>query len=134
VKINRRTLLSAMGLGPAILAADSASFAGSDKKPTSTTGTDKIEVLNPKGMPPAVTLLPMAKRPESLDNKTVFLVSDGFAGASRFLNQIKTWFNKNLPNVTIVYWPQELGLGRNDPQLLAEIKAKGSAAIVAYGH
>jgi len=76
----------------------------------------------------------MAKRLDSLDNKTIFLVSDGFDGASRFLNQIKIWFSKNMPSVTMFYWPQELGLGRNDPKLLTELEARGSGVIMAYGH
>jgi hypothetical protein len=42
----------------------------------------------------------MAPRLSTLDGKTVYLVSDGFAGADRFLNQIKIWFSKKMPNVT----------------------------------
>lgn len=133
MKINRRKLLSAIGLGSAALAADSGLLAQSKKKVSSAAG-GRIEVLNPKGTPPGVRLIPMAKRLNSLDNKTVFLVSDGFDGASRFLNQIKIWFSKNMPNVNMFYWPQELGLGRNDPKLFSELKSRGYAVIMAYGH
>jgi hypothetical protein len=133
VKINRRKLLSAIGLGSTVFATDSTLLAGSKRVPPVLRG-NKIEVLNPKGTPPGVQLIPMAKRLDSLDNKTVFLVSDGFDGASRFLNQIKIWFSKNMPNVTTFYWPQELGLGRNDPKLLEELKARGNGVIMAYGH
>lgn len=134
MKINRRKLLSALGLSPALLATDSSLLAGSNERAPSAIDANKIEVLSPKGTPPGVTLIPMAKRVDSLDNKTVFLVSDGFDGASRFLNQIKIWFSKNMPSVTTFYWPQELGLGQNDPKLLTEIKSKANAVIMAYGH
>lgn len=134
MKVNRRKLLSTIGLGSAVLATDSNLLAGSNEKAAPEIGNNRLEALNPKGTPPGVRLLPMAKRLDGLDNKTVFLVSDGFDGASRFLNQIKIWFSRNMPNVSTFYWPQELGLGRNDPKLVGELKAKGNGVIMAYGH
>lgn len=134
MEFNRRKLLSALGLGSAAFATNPSLLAGSNKRLCPVAGGNKIAALNPKGTPPGIRLIPMAKRLDSLDNKTVFLVSDGFDGASRFLNQIKIWFSKNLPGANVFYWPQELGLGRNDPKLMTELKSRGNAVIMAYGH
>jgi hypothetical protein len=133
--INRRKLLSLIGLSPAVLAGNTA-LADDKKKKTAPAvhGQEKIKVLNPKGMPPAVQLVPMAPRLDSLDGKTVFLVSDGFAGADRFLAQIAVWFQKNMPSVKTVYRLKAGSYFDDDPKLMAEIKASGNAMIMAYGH
>jgi hypothetical protein len=44
----------------------------------------------------------MAKRPGSLDNKTVYLVDTGFGGSARFMIQLQQWFTKNMPKVKTV--------------------------------
>jgi hypothetical protein len=134
MEINRRKLLSLLGVTPAVLAGSPA-LAGQPKtKTTVHTGDPKIETLNPKGMPPPIHLVPMAPRLSTLDGKTVYLVSDGFAGADRFLAQIKIWFSKNMPSVTTVYRLKAGGLADDDPKLWAEIRAHGNAMIMAIGH
>ena len=133
MKINRRKLLSLLGVSPAILAgAPTLAEPAPKKKPAP--GPAKIEALNPKGMPPGVQLVPMAPRLDTLDGKTVFLVSDGFAGADRFLAQIAIWFQKNMPSVKTVYRLKAGSYFDDDPKLVAEIKASGNAMIMAYGH
>jgi hypothetical protein len=133
MKINRRKLLSLIGVSPAVLAGSPALAANKDKKPVAP-GQQKIETLNPKGMPPAVQLIPMAPRLDTLDGKTIYLVSDGFAGADRFLAQIAIWFQKNMPSVKTVYRLKAGSYFDDDPKLTAEIKANGNAMIMAYGH
>jgi len=135
MKLNRRKLLSLIGVSPAVLAGESAM--GADSKPKRNAAAPmaaKLEVLNPKGQPPTIPLIPMAPRIPSLDGKLIYLVSDGFAGADRFLAQIALWFQKNMPAVQTTYRLKEGGLAGDDPKLWAEIKAKGSAMIMAYGH
>lgn len=124
-----------MGISPAVLAGVPA-FAESAKKRAARASVDsgKIEVLNPRGFPPAIQLIPMAPRVASLDGKTIYLVSDGFEGADRFLNQIAVWFSKNMPSVKTIYRLKAGGLAGDDPKLWAEIKANGAAMIMAYGH
>ena len=134
MKINRRKLLSLIGLSPAVLAGTPAVADDKKKKPAVVRGQEKFETLNPKGMPPAVQLVPMAPRLDTLDGKTVFLVSDGFAGADRFLAQIAIWFQKNMPGVKTVYRLKAGAYFDDDPKLMAEIKASGNAMIMAYGH
>jgi len=134
MKINRRKLLSLIGVSPAILAGSSAVGEPAPKKARMASGPVKIDALNPKGMPPSVQLIPMAPRLDTLDGKTIYLVSDGFAGADRFLNQIAIWFSKNMPSVKTVYRLKAGGLAGDDPALWAEIKKNGNAMIMAYGH
>jgi len=133
MRINRRRLLSLLGVSPAVLAG-SPTLADHKKKPPAKPSETKIETLNPKGMPPAIQLVPMAPRLDTLEGKTIYLVSDGFAGADRFLNQIALWFSRNLPNTKTVYRLKAGGLAGDDPALWAEIKANGSAMIMAIGH
>lgn len=136
--MNRRKLLSLLGMSPAILAGARLE-AQTSKKPgakahAAVGGAGKIEALNPRGMPPPITLVPMAPRLPSLDGKTIYLVSDGFPGADAFLNQIKIWFSKNMPSVSTEYRLKAGGFADDDPKLFAEIKAKGNAMIMAIGH
>jgi len=136
--MNRRSLLGLLGLSPVALAQVPALAADKKtdqaKKSATASGGPKIEVLNPRGIPPPITLVPMAKRLDSLDGKTIYLVSDGFPGADAFLNQIAIWFKKNMPSVTTVYRLKAGGFADDDPKLMAEIKDKGNAVIMAIGH
>jgi hypothetical protein len=133
MKINRRRLLSLLGVSPAILAGSAA--AQSQKTKASLGSTEvKFEGLNPHGMPPAIQLVPMAPRLASLDGKTIYLISDGFPGADHFLDQISIWFKKNMPSVTTQYRLKKGGFADEDPALWAEIKDKGNAVIMAIGH
>jgi hypothetical protein len=134
MKINRRKLLSLIGISPAILAGSSPTLAEPAKKVKPAPGPAKIEAVNPKGMPPSIQLIPMAPRLSTLDGKTIYLVSDGFAGADRFLNQIAIWFSKNMPSVKTVYRLKAGSYFDDDPKLMAEMKANGNAMIMAYGH
>ena len=95
---------------------------------------DKIETLNPKGTPPPIQLLPMAPRLGSLDGKTVYLVDTGFEGGGFLLSQIQLWFNRNMPNVTVVFRRKAGPYAEDDPALWKEIQEKGNAAIMAIGH
>jgi hypothetical protein len=134
MKINRRRLLSLLGISPALLAGSPATGDQTKKKVAATGGAIELVTLNPKGSPPAIQLIPMAPRLGTLDGKTIYLVSDGFAGADRFLEQMRIWFSKNMPTVTTVYRLKAGGLADDDPKLWAEIKAKGNAMIMAIGH
>ena len=133
MKINRRKLLSLLGAYPAILAGEAAA---SDQKHKALPPAPEIkfEALNPHGMPPSIQLVPMAPRQASLENKTIYLVSDGFPGADHFLDQISIWFKKNMPSVTTQYRLKKGGFADDDPALWTEIKDKGNAVIMAIGH
>jgi hypothetical protein len=130
--MNRRKLLSLLGMSPVLLAGPGAE--ARDKAAKTPSGPAKLTGVNPKGMAPAVQLVPMAPRLTSLDGKTIFLVSDGFPGADHFLAQMGDWFKKNMPSVTTEYRLKSGQFADDDPKLNAEIKAKGNAVIMAIGH
>jgi hypothetical protein len=136
--MNRRKMLSFLGLAPTLLAGATAEAeqakAKKDKNGKAAAGEAKITALNPRGIPPAIQLVPMATRLDTLENKTIYLVGDGFPGADHFLDQISIWFKKNMPSVTTVYRLKAGAFADDDPKLWAEIKAKGNAVIMAIGH
>jgi hypothetical protein len=135
--IKRRQILSLLGISPAILAGAKGAAGApgpAERDASSSSANQKVEGLNPRGIPPAIQLVPMAPRLKSLDGKTVYLVSDGFPGADHFLNQVKIWFAKNMPSVKTIYRLKAGGFAADDPKLNAEIKANGNAVIMAIGH
>jgi hypothetical protein len=137
MSINRRKLLSLIGMSPAMLARATAEAQSKAKGKNGKGGAPaevKLTALNPRGIPPPITLIPMAPRLATLDGKTIYLVSDGFPGADHFLDQVGNWFKKNMPNVTTVYRLKAGGFADDDPKLNAEIKEKGQAVIMAIGH
>jgi hypothetical protein len=143
MKINRRKLLSLLGMSPAILAgasgsADAESQAQKKAKAAaskqSSSSEYKIVGLNPRGVPPPITLIPMAERLGTLDGKTVYLVDTGFHGSDALLQQVAGWFSRNMPSVTTVFRRKAGPYAEDDPKLWAEIKEKGNAVIMAVGH
>jgi hypothetical protein len=135
--MNRRKLLSLLGMSPALLAGSRVDGQQSNsraKSPKAAPGEAKVETLNPKGTPPPIQLIAMAPRLGSLDGKTVYLVDTGFEGGGFLLNQIQLWFNRNMPSVTVVFKRKAGPYAEDDPALWKEIKEKGNAAIMAIGH
>ena len=129
--MNRRRLLSLLGISPAALAIPPLL---AQQPKNSRAVAEKVVALNPKGTPPPVKLVPMAPRLASLDGKTVYLVDDGFPGADSFLHQVQRWFGQNAASVTVVYRKKAGSYMEDDPALWKEIKDKGNAAIMAIGH
>jgi hypothetical protein len=133
--MNRRKLLSLLGMSPVLLSGNPAQ-ANQTKHaaPAADSGQPKITTVNPKGIPPAIQLIPMAPRLDSLDGKTVYLVDTGFHGSDLLLAQIADWFKRNMPQVTTVFRRKAGPYAEDDPNLWKEIKEKGNAVIMATGH
>jgi hypothetical protein len=137
--MNRRKMLSLLGLSPALLAGAEAD--ARPRKERGAHGADehagagmKLTGLNPKGTPPAIQLYPLAPRLSTLDGKTIYLVDTGFQGGDILLNEMQIWFRKNMPTVKTVYKRKAGVYFEDDPALWKEIKANGNAAIMAIGH
>ena len=76
----------------------------------------------------------LAKRLDTLDGKTVYLVDIGYGGSYKFMQAIERWFKKNMPSVTTVRKRKAGSAFRDDSQeLWEEIKAKGHAAVIGVG-
>jgi hypothetical protein len=134
--MNRRKLLSLLGMSPVLLTGDPAQASQSKHAPPpgADSGPLKFTAVNPKGMPPSIQLIPMAPRLDSLDGKTVYLVDTGFHGSDTLLHQVELWFNRNMPSVILVFRRKAGPYAQDDPPLWKEIKEKGSAVIMATGH
>jgi hypothetical protein len=94
----------------------------------------KITVLDPRGKPPSIPLVPMAPRLETLKGKTIYLVDIGFSGGLSLLSELNNWFAKNRPEVKTVLKKKRGPYMDDDPELWAEIKAKGDGVVMAVGH
>ncbi|MCX7911559.1 MAG: hypothetical protein N2506_01140 [Dehalococcoidales bacterium] len=77
--------------------------------------------------------LQMAPRLDSLEGKTVYLVSTGFAGSLEFMEELQDWFRRNMPGVKTVLRNKKTSMFTDEPELWAEIKANGDAAILGVG-
>ncbi len=106
----------------------------SAKDKSGSQGQGMITVLNPRGKPPAIPLVPMAPRLDTLDGKTVYFVDVRFPGGGSFLHEMMDWFAQNRPKVKTVFREKAGPYMDGDPKLWAEIKEKGDAMIIAIGH
>jgi hypothetical protein len=135
--MNRRALLSLLGASPALLASLPAEAQQAPSKATlqkPSASQPLVEGLNPKGTPPPIQVIPMAPRLDRLDGKTVWLVDTGFEGGGMLLEQVRLWFNRNMPTVNVIFRRKAGPYMEDDPALWKEIKEKGDAAIMAVGH
>lgn len=73
----------------------------------------------------------MAKRPDSLEDKTIYLVDTGFGGSSKFMIQLQKYFAENMPSVKTVRKkkPENPFMGHT-PELWEEVREKGDAAVL----
>lgn len=136
MKVNRRRLLSLLGMSPALLAGTRLEAEPRKKEVHASAASDpKITAVSPKGSPPAVQLYPMATRATSLDGKTLYLVdATSFDGGATMLKKMQVWFQQNMPTVKTVFRTKSGQYASDDPQLWAEIKANAYATIMAIGH
>ena len=93
-----------------------------------------ITILNPRGTPPGIRLVPMAPRSPSLEGKTVYFVDVRFPGTETFIREMMAWFNRNLPGVKTEFRSKEGSMLEDDPKLWAEIKERGDAVVMGLGH
>jgi len=87
--------------------------------------------LPPDMLEPAPSSLTMAKRLDTLENKTVYLVDIGFGGGHNFMLQLQKWFTKNMPSVTtIVKRKPGFVFADDNNDLWEEVKEKGHAVVL----
>jgi hypothetical protein len=79
----------------------------------------------------ALSSSPFARRLDTLENKTVYLVDIGFGGGYNFMLQLQKWFAENMPSVKTIRRrkPGNVFMDDNDT-LWEEVKEKGDAVIL----
>ena len=135
--MNRRKLLSLLGMSPVLLTgsrADAEGGRGADTKTRDTGSAPKFTALSPKGTPPPVMRYSMAPSLSTIEGKTIYLVDTGFFGADLLLEQVAGWYQRNMPGVKTVLRKKAGTYPTDDPKLWAEIKANANATIMAIGH
>ena len=93
-----------------------------------------MTVLDPTGYPPKISAKPLARRLETLNGRTVYLVDCRFDDSGLFLEQMQAWLAEHLPDVTTVLKPISSVYLVDDPKTWDEIRARGHAAILGVGH
>ena len=136
MKVNRRKLLSLLGMSPALLAGSRLEAEQKKKgSHSAASGEQKFTAVSPKGTPPSIQLYSMAPRASSLDGKTIYVVdATSFLGGATLLKDIQAWFQQNMPSVKTVFRTKAGPYAADDPKLWAEIKANAYATIMAIGH
>ncbi len=96
------------------------------------TGIQKRTGELPPGIGETVTSsMAFARRLDTLENKTVYLVDIGFGGGYNFMLQLQKWFTKNMPSVTtIVRRKPGRVFADEGKELWEEVKRKGHAVVI----
>ncbi len=94
----------------------------------------KIVVMNPRGIMPEIRKIPMAPRPASLDGKKIYIVDTKYPNTKPFVNELYSALKSKYPKTEWILREKYAGYMDDDPKLWAEIKEKGSGAIVLLGH
>ena len=85
----------------------------------------------PPMAPPPPIPATFAKRLDTLENKTVYLVDTGFGGSYQFMLQLQKWFKEHMPSVTTIRKrkPGNVFMDDNN-ELWEEVKVKGNAVVL----
>ena len=72
-----------------------------------------------------------ARRLDTLENKTVYMVDIGFGGGYNFMLQLQKWFAENMPSVTTIVKRKPGRVFADDNNdLWEEVKEKGHAVVL----
>jgi len=80
---------------------------------------------------PVLSASSAARRLDTLENKTVYLVDTGFGGSYNFMLQLQKWFTENMPSVTTIRKRKPGYVFTDDNnELWEEVKQKGHAVVL----
>lgn len=94
---------------------------------------EKITVMNPEIASAMVDRIALAKRLDSIKNKTIYLVDVNWGGpdaAYGVFEEMQAWFSENMPDVKTVVRRKKGMYDADDPELWKEISEKGDAAVI----
>jgi hypothetical protein len=90
-------------------------------------------VNQPRDTTESLRNMKMAPRLDKLEGKTVYLVNTGFAGGKEFMEELQDWFKQNRPAIKTELRHKKTSMFTDEPELWAEIKQNGDAAILGVG-
>jgi len=93
----------------------------------------RVTVLNPMGTPPPIQMKAMAPRLDTLDGKTIYLISTGFPNSPQFMDVMQEWFKDNHPKTNTI----RVSTGMTYPlaqNIKDRIKEDGDAVFFGLGH
>ena len=93
----------------------------------------KITVMNPRGTPPPIHMVPMTSRLETLVGKTIYIVDMNFPRTHQFWEEMQTLLSGRYPETNFELRVKTGTYFNNDPDLWAEIKEKGNGVIIGIG-
>ncbi len=80
---------------------------------------------------PSPSSVSLAKRLDTLENKTVYLVDTGYGGSYKFMQQLQKWFSEHIPSVTTVRKRKTGHVFMDDTtDLWDEVKEKAQAVVL----
>jgi len=94
----------------------------------------KITVMNPRGILPPISRIPMAARPATLDGKVIYIVDSRYPRTREYVEELFKVLKEKYPKTTWVLRDKFGGYVDDDPKLWAEIKEKGHGMIMTIGH
>ena len=96
---------------------------------------DKLySCLEPRGDLPDIKLLPLAKRVDALDHKTIYFVDNGKKGSDVILKSVMALMGESCPGANLVYYPKTTRFFQPEPEeWWKEIEANADAAVVYVG-
>ena len=95
--------------------------------------SEKITVMNPRGTPPPIHMVPMATRLETLTGKTIYIVDMNFPRTHQFWEEMQTLLSGRYPETNFELRIKTGTYFNNDPKLWSEIKEKGNGVIIGIG-
>ncbi len=95
--------------------------------------SEKVTVLNPRGIPPPIEMIPMAPRLDTLEGKTIYVAGINFQPLHQGMIEIHRILTEKYPKTTFILKVKKGSYLVNDQELWDEIKEKGDAAIVGIG-
>ncbi len=101
--------------------------------PVSTEG-GKVTILNPRGTPPAIDLIPLAPRLDGLEGKTIYIVDVNFQDTENFYVAAKALLSERFPQTNWVVKAKTGSFFDEDPGFWEEVKQSADGAIVGPGH
>jgi len=135
--MNRRKLLTLLGISPALLTAAPAHAEPAEKAAASVTPSNSaglLTALNPAIAGKLAERFPLQPRLNTLDGKTIYLIDIQWGGpdaAYSVWEEVQAWFAQNMPSVKTVLRRTTGNMFTDDPGMRKEmIDRKVDAAIV----